>query len=82
MLKLTFEINGRKVDPNNMADALEAAMLSAVRGNIEQRLSTVRCPVHGSAPTVTCKGSSLERLSFSVSGCCNELIETTKRALK
>ena len=82
MLNLSFEMNGRKVNPRNMANAIDAAMLTAVQDNIGRRLATVRCPVRGAAPTVICRGSSLERLSFDVSGSCDVLIETTKKVLK
>lgn len=81
MLSLTFEINGKKVDPRNMADALEAAMLGSVQKTVTRRLATVRCPVHGAAPTVVCSGASLGDLSFQVTGCCQALIDATKEAL-
>jgi hypothetical protein len=81
MIGLTFEINGRQVDPKNMRDALEGAILQSVQDHVTHRLGTVRCPVHGAAPTVVCRGRSLNDLKFDISGCCQAGIDTATKAL-
>lgn len=82
MFKLSFEIGGRKVDPRNIRDALESAMLRGVRDHVTKRLSGVRCPDHGSAPAVVARGRTLKELTFEVSGCCQKLIDVTEAKLR
>lgn len=80
MLEIHFEINGRRVDPRSLGETLEAAALESVRDAVTAKLGAVRCSVHGQSPSVLCHGRSLGTLSFTVSGCCQELIDqATKR---
>lgn len=81
MIDISFEINGRRVDPRNMRDTLEAAMLTAVTNGIRQKLASCRCAEHGKPPTLKGKGRSLDTLNFEVSGCCDRLIADVKRRL-
>lgn len=82
MIDITFEINGRRVSPNNIRGALEEAILQEVSENIRKSLSSVICPKHGGRPRVRVKGRSLERLSCEVEGCCQELIDKALHKLK
>lgn len=82
MIEIRFEIGGKEVQPRMLAEALEAAVLSSVKGYITQRLSLATCPTHGAAPSVLCRGTSLKDLSLEISGCCDALIEEAKRALE
>ncbi len=81
MMDISFEINGRKVSPRNMGDALESAMLQSVQESITKSVGTARCPTHGQRPKIKVKGQKLDSLSFEVSGCCDQLIETVKKKL-
>ncbi len=81
MIDIRFEINGRRIEPRNMGDALEAAMLAAVDKGIRQKVGSCRCPVHGQAPKLVGKGRGFDKISFEVSGCCEKLIEDVKRKL-
>ena len=81
MIDISFEINGRKVNPNNMGDALEAAMLSQVADSIKKSVGSVRCSEHNKAPKIIIKGKNLDNLSFEVSGCCDTLIEQVSKKL-
>lgn len=82
MFDITFEINGRKVNPNNVGDALEAAILRSVSASVKARVGSVRCPEHGRHPQIVGKGRSLDALSFEVSGCCQKLIDGVAAKLK
>jgi len=82
MLEIHFEINGRRVDPRNAGDALKAAVLKSVQDLIAAKVSAVRCPVHGEGPKIVAHGSSLDKLSMTVSGCCQELIDQATARLK
>ncbi len=81
MLDISFEINGRKVRPNNIGDALEAAALTQVSDSIKRSVGAIRCREHHKAPKIVVKGRNLDNLSFEVSGCCDTLIEQVKKKL-
>jgi hypothetical protein len=82
MVKVTFELNGRKVSPNQIGSILERAAMQRVQGLIEKSVGSVRCKVHGNAPSITVKGRSIDQLNFSVSGCCEDLIKQVHEKLK
>lgn len=82
MIDVRFEVGGRRVNPNNLGNALEKAVYSQVRDSIAKSLRGVRCSEHGSSPRVTVKGRSLDNLSFEVEGCCQDLIDRALRQLQ
>lgn len=82
MFNISFEINGRKTDPNNIANVLEAAVLKQVESSIRSSVGSIRCREHGQYPRFLVKGHSLKNLSFEVSGCCETLINEVKSKLK
>jgi hypothetical protein len=82
MLDISFEIDGRKVSPNSVSDALEAAILRSVSASIKDRVGNIKCPDHGQTPKIVGKGRSLNTLSFDVSGCCQKLIDSVVTKLK
>jgi hypothetical protein len=82
VIDISFEINGRKVSPGNMGNALESTVLKSVQESIIKSVGSAQCPEHGQRPKVKVKGRNLDSLSFEVSGCCDQLIETVKKKLK
>ena len=82
MVKITFEINGRKTDARNMKDAFESAILSGVTNSIKSSVGQVYCAEHKQYPEILAKGRNLDSLNFEVKGCCNDVIEQVKRKLK
>lgn len=82
MLDITFEVNGKKVNPNNVKDAMESAILNGVAESIKNSIGNIKCSEHGQSPKIKVKGRNLENLSFDVTGCCDELIEKVKVKLK
>jgi hypothetical protein len=81
MIDITFEINGRKVDPNRIGDALERALFTQVRTNLAKKIAAVRDPDTGERPRLTVRGHSLRDLTIEVSG-SETLIEEVTRRLK
>ncbi|MFB4203984.1 hypothetical protein KBTX_03114 [wastewater metagenome] len=81
MIDVSFEINGKKVNPDKIGDALEAAALKSISEQIKDKLRGVKCPEHGESPKVKVQGRNLDNLSFEVSGCCDALIERVKEKL-
>lgn len=82
MIEISFEINGRQVNPQKIGSELEKAIYKQIEESIKKRVGTARCPEHGTAPKIICKGRSLDSLSFKVSGCCDKLIDAVKAKLK
>lgn len=81
MIDVKFEINGRKVDPRNMKDALIGMAMEAATQEIRRKIGSCRCPEHGKSPTVVAKGRDVSKLSFEMRGCCDKLIEDAKHRL-
>lgn len=80
MINLTFEINGRKVDPNRIRDALERAVYQQVRDSMVKKLRDVRDPDTAELPQVIVKGRNLDNLKIEVKG-SDALIAEVKRRL-
>lgn len=81
MVEVSFEINGRKVHPNQIGEALTKAVLTSVTEQIKRKVGSVSCPDHGKSPKIICKGKSIENLGFEVTGCCEKLIDSVKQKL-
>ncbi len=82
MIDISIEIGGRKVNPNQIGNALEKAVLQQVVDGVKKSLGSIRCSEHGQRPAVKVKGRSLDNLSFEVKGCCQPLIDQTIKKLK
>ena len=80
MFNVTFEIDGRKVNPNDMGSALEQAVLKRVQEKLTERLRGIGPTLHGERLSVSFKGRSLDHLSMVLSG-PEELIAEAKKRL-
>ncbi len=75
MLDIDFEINGNKVDKDNVKDSLDAAMIKGVSDQITQAVGDIQCPDHGETPKILCKGKDFTDLSIEIpSSCCSKLL--------
>jgi hypothetical protein len=75
MIGISFEINGKKVNPNNIGNALENAMLQQIGESIKKSIGSLRCSEHNQTPKALVKGKNLDNLSIEVSGCCDDIIK-------
>ncbi len=82
MMDISFEINGRKVNPNNMKGELEKAIFKDIAKKVKRNLQSVRCKEHEKAPGVKVKGHSINNLNLEISGCCQSLINKATAKLK
>jgi hypothetical protein len=82
MFEISFMVDGRKVSPDKVGDALERVILKKIQGAIKEAVGAVRCPEHGQGAKVVAKGRDLSKLSFEVSGCCEALIKEVERKLE
>lgn len=76
MIDVHFEINGKKVSPEEIGNEIEAAVLRMIKENIQKSVGSVYCKEHGEKPKLICKGFSADKLSYTVSGCCDEVINS------
>ena len=81
MMQVHFEIGGKRVRPENLGNELEKAILKQVRDRVVKVLEEVRCPEHGSSASVTCKGKSVDELTFEIKGCCDKLVSAVTAKL-
>lgn len=65
---IEFFIGGKKIDPNNIADALMSAMLKSIASDIRQKVGSIRDPETGEFPTIVVRGKDLGSLQISVEG--------------
>lgn len=82
MISVDFKLNGKKVNPNNIGDLISKSIFEVISKDIKQKLSSVRCPEHNQYPKITVEGKSIDKLSFNIGGCCDNLIELTKNKIK
>ncbi len=68
MLEVTFEINGKPIDPQKVGDVIERATYEAVVEWVVQRVGDVRDPETGEVPKINVVGKDLAHLSFEISG--------------
>lgn len=55
MIEVSFEIGGRKVQPNQIKDALERAMFEKVRDHLVKQVANIRDPETGARPKLRVK---------------------------
>lgn len=80
MVEVKFTINGRPAKPGDLKNALEKATLQAVEQQVKAKLAKVTCAEHHQNPNHA-KGSSLDKLTFEINGCCDALITEATKAL-
>ena len=78
MVTISFEIDGKKVNPEAMKDVLDSLFLKHLHEMINDCLGTLECPKHSQEPEVKVIGKDIDSLEFGISGCCNDLIEETR----
>jgi hypothetical protein len=79
---ITFVIGGRSTAIEAIGDAMDRVLCRAASHRTERRLRDVLCPSHQQRPRIIASGASAERLTFSVEGCCQPLIDTATAALQ
>ena len=82
MIDVHWEIDGRRVSPSQVGNALEQSIYKQLAESLKKELSSVRCPEHGQRPTVVFKGKRGKELSFEIKGCCEQLIDKATAAVK
>lgn len=63
------------------AKSLHKKIMKVAANNIEKRLKSVCCPVHGKPATVVRKGTDTDP-KWEISGCCKEFVDKVKASFK
>lgn len=82
MIDISFEINGRKVNPNQMSDMFEKAVVQELKEKLTRALRAVRDPKTGQRPRLKVKGRNLDNLSIEVEGSPDVIDAVNKRLAK
>ena len=81
MIEISFEIGGRKVHPNRVADEFEKAAYQHIKDELVRKVGTIRDTKTGKRPKLKVTGRSLDDLRIEISG-SPELIEKVQQKLR
>jgi len=68
MLKITYEVNGKKIDPNNFGSEMEKAILPAVAEKATEVVKSKLSEEEIAQITIEIQGTSLNDLSMNLRG--------------
>lgn len=68
-------------DPDDLRRKLEAAALKSVRKQVEQRVRSARCPVHGIGATTVSFGGGHRNLGIQLRSCCEQGLKAAQATL-
>ncbi|XOB62453.1 hypothetical protein ACMC56_01265 [Campylobacterota bacterium DY0563] len=80
MIDISFELDGKKIDPNNIADAFETAVLNSITESIKDIVNSVHCDKHNEKIEIVVIGKDIDNLSMKISGCCDDYIEKVQNS--
>lgn len=80
-IPFAFEIAGKPINPADVTDPHDAAVLQNVVDAVVGRIEEMRCPLHKQPPRFVCRGESVDDLSLEVLGCCDALVDMVKERL-
>lgn len=81
MLDISFEINGRKVNPNQISNVLEKVVVQQLQDKLKREIGTIRDSKTGERPRLKVKGNNINNLSIEVEG-SPSVIDAVKSRLK
>ena len=68
-------------EANTRNGAAQSGPLRDFAERTAEKVSGLRCPVHGQAPRVRFLGTTLRDVNIQMSGCCQELIGLANRRI-
>jgi hypothetical protein len=81
-LDFSFEVNGKKVSPDQFGNEFEKAVLMEITDTIKSKLESVICEEHQQRPKIKIVGSGSDEIQFEINGCCQKLIDDATAKLK
>lgn len=77
---VTYALDGRAVSSNEFFDVIAGGGRQLAIQQMTAQIESVVCPQHGGAAVVTEVDQSSEGFGFTISGCCDELIDRAHSA--
>lgn len=81
MLKITYEINGRKISLSDISNIIEKMILEQVTKQLEEKIGSCKCSVHNQEAEITLKGKSINDFNYVINGCCEEFMQKIENIL-
>ena len=81
MIDISFEVAGRKVDPESMNPGLPRSILNQIRDALDEQVGEINCAEHRSAPRIVCSGPNVVELSMRLCGCCDGILNDLEKRL-
>ena len=82
MVDVSFEIKGKKIEPDDMTDVLDILFLKHISEKIKASVASIHCTQHDKQPSILVKGQNLDNLNYEISGCCEDFIKKVKKKIK
>lgn len=79
---LTYTLGGRKVSRDQFFKGLDGEIRKTASDNVSRQVQRMRCPKHGQNARVTELRQTRDGFSFEISGCCDDLVERAKNAIR
>jgi hypothetical protein len=73
MLKIDFLIAGKKIEAGNYEDATRGFVLYNLREALEEKVKSIKCPVHKTSAHFTVEGKDFENMKITFNTCCNTM---------
>lgn len=71
MIDIHYEIDGKRVEPESIANAMKKKLLNGIAKEIKKELSSTYCEKHEEYPTIILEDN--ENINYSIETCCQEL---------
>jgi len=77
---VTYALEGRAVTSDEFFDVIAGGGRQLAIQQMTAKIESVTCPQHGEAAVVTEVDQSPEGIAFTISGCCDELVDRAHSA--
>jgi hypothetical protein len=82
MVEIYFEIDGKRVSPDQVGDAIERAIIERAVDIVRNELRSTYCDEHEESPTIIFKGLEEGQMEFEVEACCQDLMDAVYAKLE
>lgn len=82
MFKLEYKVGGRSVSKDAFIDNIGDAAVQLAASAIRERVSSVRCPVHGQSAGSVRVTRSGDKVSYEFTACCEQLKAAVAKAFE
>lgn len=73
MIKIFFDVGGRKLTLETAEDPMDRAIMKSLAAGVQAKLQGIVCVAHGAPPEIHVSGEDFSSVKLGVSGCCDEM---------